>query len=196
MSSNADQQAKWDDRYRRSSVVDARPARVLTDYGHLLPAAGDALDVASGLGGNAVFIARRGLRVQAWDLSAVAMTKLRDYAAEQGLEVYAQARDVSREPLPREAFDVIVVSRFLDRALPSALVTALRPGGLLFYQTFLRESVGGATGPRNPRFLLGTNELIRLFCALRLVAYREEGLIGDQGAGFRNEALFIGQKQP
>lgn len=196
MSSSADQKRKWDERYRGTAVGAARPAQVLRDFAHLLPVQGDALDVASGLGGNAVFLARRGLRVQAWDLSEVAMAKLRDHAADQGLEITPQARDLSCERLPRAAFDVIVVSRFLDRSLPSALVAALRPGGLLFYQTFVRESVGGAQGPRDPDFLLGVNELLRLFCTLRLVAYREEGLIGDMEVGLRNEALFVGHKRP
>ncbi len=37
-----------------------------------------------------------------------------------------------------ESFDVIVVSHLLDRTLAPALVAALRPGGLLYYQTSVR----------------------------------------------------------
>lgn len=193
---NQDQQAKWDERYRGSTVADARPARVLTDYAHLLPVEGRALDLASGLGGNAIFLARRGLKVLAWDISGVAMAKLRAYAAGRGLDVSAEVRDLGREPFSGDTFDVIVVTHFLDRSLPSSLVAALRPKGLLFYQTFIRESVGGAAGPGNPDFRLEVNELVRLFCTLRLVAYREEGTIGESCAGFRNEALLVGYKPP
>jgi tellurite methyltransferase len=45
----------------------------------------------------------------------------------------------SPESLTENAFDVIVVSRFLDRTLSDAIIDALKPDGLLFYQTFTRD---------------------------------------------------------
>lgn len=92
------------------------------------------------------------------------------------------------------SYDVVVVSRFLDRNLKDAIIGALKPGGLLFYQTFDRDKVGGA-GPNNPDYLLSNNELLRMFSLLQVVFYRENGLIGNTEKGLRNEAQFIGQKQ-
>jgi len=181
--------AKWDARYREAGTAEA--TRVLAENRHLLPAAGEALDLACGLGGNALLLARHGLRTTAWDLSPVAIDHLRREAA--GLPLRAEVRDVVAVPPAPGSFDVIVVSRFLERDLCPALMAALRPGGLLFYQTFTRDKAGPG-GPTNLDFLLAENELLRLFADLRLRVYREEGSIGDIGQGLRNEALLVAQK--
>jgi SAM-dependent methyltransferase len=169
------------------------PARVLRDFAHLLPIQGTALDLACGLGANALFLAQRGLSVWAWDVSPVAIRRLGGEAAARGLEVSARVRDLLAHPPRPESFDVIVVSRFLDRGLCPLIVDALRPGGLLFYQTFVRDKVGDG-GPGNPVYRLDCNELLHLFSPLRLRVYREEGRIGDLREGFRDEAMLVGEK--
>jgi SAM-dependent methyltransferase len=186
-------QEKWDRIYAGMTDVEAEPCWALRENDHLLPKAGDALDLACGLGGNALFLARHGLAVSAWDISSVAVKALSAKAAQQGLAVRAQVRDVETEAFPLAAFDVVVVSRFLTRSLARPIIDSLKPGGLLFYQTFVRDKPG-ANGPSNPAYLLAENELLMLFQALRVVVYREEGRIGDTGAGWRDEACFIGQK--
>ena len=60
-------------RCRDRPATEARPAAVLTEFDHLLPAGGDALDVACGLGGNALHLARCGLSTRAWDNATTAM---------------------------------------------------------------------------------------------------------------------------
>jgi tellurite methyltransferase len=189
-----DLRAKWNARYRDLEPDTARPAQVLSENLHLLPAAGGALDLACGLGGNALLLARHELNVCAYDLSIVAVDKLNAYAQRQGLSLRAQCRDVQKAPPEPERFDVLVVSYFLARELTDYLIDALRPGGLLFYQTFIRDHVD-AVGPSNPAFRLESNELLKLFAPLKLVFYREEGRIGDISRGFRNEAMLIGQKR-
>ena len=181
----------WNARYAAASAADALPARVLSEFAHLLPSKGRALDLACGLGANARLLARRGLRVEAWDSAEAAIERLRELAEREGLDVRTSVRDVLVQPPEPGTFDVIVVSRFLERTLAPALREALRPGGLLYYQTFLREAVDPARGPRRAEYRLGNNELLVLFPGLRLVAYREEGRLGDPGAGFRDEAYAV-----
>jgi tellurite methyltransferase len=65
---------------------------------------------------------------------------------------------------------------------------------LVFYQTFTREKSADC-GPSNPAYLLEENELLRLFSGLRILAYREEGNVGDVAQGFRNEAMIVAQKR-
>jgi hypothetical protein len=60
---------------------------VLVEFQHLLPDHGVALDLAAGLGGNALLLAWYGLATHAWDISPVAMERLRGFAAERGLSV-------------------------------------------------------------------------------------------------------------
>jgi SAM-dependent methyltransferase len=135
------------------------------------------------------------LSVSAWDISAVAVAGLSALANAEGLPLRAEVRDVVAEPPSPDSFDVIVVSHYLERGLAPALIRALRPGGLLFYQTFTVAKVSDY-GPRNPAFRLQANELLQLFADLQLLVYREEGRVGDTAQGFRDEAMLVAIKSP
>ena len=191
-SDRSDAQQKWNARYRdRTSPAAAAP--VLADNRHLLPASGRALELACGLGGNALLLAQHGLETHAWDISDIAVERVQQQARQQGLSLQAQVRDVTQDRPAPESFDVIVVSRFLERDLAPDLIQALRPHGLLFYQTFIQQAVE-LYGPQTARYRLAEQELLSLFAPLRVVVYREEAQIGDLTQGWRNEARFIGQK--
>lgn len=169
---NNPQQAKWNRRYRQAREA-GTCARVLSDHLHLLPRQGEALDLACGLGGNALALARSGLSTQAWDLSDVAVARLQQLAEQQRLPLKARCVDLEHDALPPASFDVICVSGFLDRSLCPAITAALRPGGLLFYQTFTTAK-RGTSGPSNPDYLLRHSELPQLFSELVPLVYLEE----------------------
>lgn len=175
-------QDKWNARYRHTTGT-PHPAHVLQDHQHLLPPVGRALDLACGVGGNALLLAARGLETWAWDIADVAVQRLQSTARQRQLCLQAEVRDVVACPPAPESFDVIVVSRFLERSLAPALIAALRPVGLLFYQTFMGNAVE-AVGPQNPAYRLETQELLALFRPLRVLVYREE----------EREAMLVGQK--
>jgi tellurite methyltransferase len=185
---------KWNHIYSRAGQERFPATRVLTENGFLLPVTGAALDLACGLGANAVFLAESGLAVTAWDISFVAIDKLKAYALQQGLNINACQEKIMAANFSQCSFDVIVVSRFLDRTLSDAIIGALKPDGLLFYQTFTREKISPEP-PNNPDYLLTENELLTLFSPLRLIFYRENALIGNPLRGLRNEAQFIGRKR-
>ncbi|WFP49351.1 methyltransferase domain-containing protein [Methylomonas sp. EFPC3] len=185
-------QNKWDAIYRNATAAPAA-AELLANHLHLLPRQGKALDLACGLGGNALLLAGSGLSVDAWDVSSVALDKLRHYADRQSLSINTRHCQIGSESLAEHRYDVIVICRFLDRTLCNAIMAALNPGGLLFYQTFTRDKLD-QHGPSNPDYLLARNELLQLFQPLSVVFYQEYARIGDTRLGNRNEACFIGQK--
>jgi len=182
---------KWNARYREAQHSMPTAAAVISENLHLLPESGNALDLACGLGGNALLLAERGLDVQAWDISDIAIQNLSQRATEDGLSVNAQVCDIESQMLPADTFDVIAVSYYLDRNLFAALKTALRPGGLIFYQTFSQMAVT-QRGPANPVYRLAKQELLQAFSSLDIVLYREESTLGDTQSGYRDEAMFIG----
>lgn len=185
---------RWEAYYRSlQTAAVPEPAAVLAEHSHLLPECGIALDLACGRGGNALLLAAHGLETRAWDYSAAAIEQLQVCAAANGLRIECSVRDVLLQPPEPEQFDVIVVSRFLERRLAPALMQALRPGGLLCYQTFTRDKITDA-GPSNPDFLLQPNELLRLFAGLQTCFYREDAPFGDLTQGLRNEAQYIGAR--
>ncbi|MCP4996121.1 MAG: methyltransferase domain-containing protein [Gammaproteobacteria bacterium] len=185
--------AKWDQRHQDAEDP-GHVARVLEENLYLLPARGKALDLACGRGANALALATAGLDVHAWDLSSVGIARLDVAALEQGLTVHAAVRDVIKNPPEPNTFDVILVSYFLDRNLVSAIVSALKPGGLLFYQTFSQLAVSDC-GPTSADFRLAENELLHLFRELKVRVYREESTLGDTCNGWRDLAMLIAEKQ-
>ena len=183
---------KWNQIYRANNSE--KPATsVLVEHAFLLPDSGVALDIACGLGANACFLAKRGLATTAWDISEVAIAKLQQTALSKGLSIKSEALEITQNSFIENSFDIISISRFLDRSLSEEIISALKPGGMLFYQTFNREKID-TTGPNNPDFLLAKNELLTMFASLKLVFYQENGKIGDLSAGLRNEVQFIAQK--
>ncbi len=193
MPSRPDQDQGWDAKYSRAEpLTSAAACEVLRSNLHLLPRQGQALDIACGLGANALLLAERGLRVTACDISGVGLGILQGSAQSSNLVIATEQRDIEREGLGEGQFEVICVSRYLHRPLCAEIVRALKPGGLLFYQTFC-ESKPAGLGPSNRDFILRTNELLSLFTGLTLRYYVELGQLGDVSTGNRNEALYIGQ---
>ena len=182
---------KWDKIYVKNSK--AQVAKILDKNSFLLPKQGKALDLASGLGTNALFLAEHGLDTHAWDISSVALKKLQLFALKKHLNLSTKQVVIEANILPKNTFDVIIITRFLDRSLTNAIMDSLKTSGLLFYQTYVRDKID-SNGPSNPNFLLARNELLRLFKPLILVSYRENNLIGTLESGERNEAFYVGQK--
>ncbi len=185
-------QHKWDNIYLSAEQASA-PAEILQQHLYLLPRQGQALELACGLGANALLLAEAGLAVDAWDISPVALQKLDRQAQTKGLQINTAAVLIDTNHLSGKSYDVIVISRFLDRTLCNAIMAALKPGGLLFYQTFTRHKLD-KSGPSNPDYLLARNELLQLFAPLTVIYYQEYPAIGDLQRGNRNEAQLIGQK--
>jgi tellurite methyltransferase len=189
-----EQQARWDRRYQSRQEA-GEPCSVLADNLHLLSAGAHCLDLASGLGANALTLAGLGFTTEAWDISTVALQKLAQWAQIQRVALSTRVVDVEMQPPTAASFDVIVVSQFLHRPLFPALIAALRPQGLLFYQTFHQQKISGA-GPSSADYLLAPGELLTLTAPLRPLFYREDGRTGDQHQGRRDCAYLVAIKEP
>ncbi len=138
-----------------------------------LPSPGRALDLACGAGRHSLHLATLGFRVVAIDRSAPALEEGRELARHRGLRVDWLRADLERFTLPARAFDLIVCFYYRDPALYAPLVAALRPGGVVVYETFTRAQLAFGSGPRNPAHLLEPGELLKVFGGLDVIYYRE-----------------------
>jgi SAM-dependent methyltransferase len=130
----------WDDRYRSADRLwSGRPNDQLVAQASDLPP-GDALDVGSGEGADAIWLASRGWTVTAVDVSAVALERGARQAVAGGEQIAAriswqQADMLTWEP-GRERFD-LVSAQFMYLPPPAfeqmraRLAAAVRPGGTL-----------------------------------------------------------------
>lgn len=165
---DADRQ-RWDAKYRQAGASrEAEPPLwFVAAIAGLSP--GRALDVACGRGQLAIWLAERGWRVTAVDISAVGLEDARRVAEARGVEVEWRIADLDDCDLGVEEYDLITVFRFLDRnTLPARLTAALRPEGTLVYETFSAEGLPHGH-VRNPLFVLQPGELRELFPCLFVV---------------------------
>jgi SAM-dependent methyltransferase len=166
-------QHDWDRRYEGTDrLFSTEPDQALVDLaGSLRP--GRALDLGAGEGRNSLWLARRGWRVTAVDLSGVALSRLAQDAAAEGLVIDIVAGDMG-EYLARGArFDLVVVANLhpsaVERArLLAAAAEAVAPGGHLFLVGHHLDSLGRA-GPPDPERLYTESRLVGAFPGLELL---------------------------
>ena len=122
---------EWDDKYSTSDRLwtpNVNPALV-TEVEALEP--GTALDVGSGEGADARWLAGKGWKVTAVDISQVAMDRAR--AADPDGSIGWHRLDVTSDPIPNAPFSLVSavyfhIARSQERLL-DALLGAVEPGG-------------------------------------------------------------------
>ena len=122
-----------------------------------------ALDLAMGRGRHALVLARNGFQTFGVDVKLDAVRDAVGAAALEHLTVRGWCADLTMFPLPPAAFDLMIVTRYLQRDLFPSIRGAVRPGGYVIYETFtvLQRALG--VGPTSPDHLLAPGELRALF---------------------------------
>lgn len=164
-------------RHRRAGIPDPDPwlTGCAAAFGAPLP--GPVLDVACGLGQNALWAARLGHRAVGVDASLVAVRRAAQAARAQALAasfVAARVRPGGRVAGGRLRWGAILVFHFLDRGLFETLQSGLAPGGVLAFKTHLRHRLRTpGSRPRRRAYLLEPGELLHAFPALVPLRYEE-----------------------
>ena len=133
----------------------------------------DALDVAMGRGRNAVPLAARGFHVFGVDRAFEPMRDAMRMARGRGLRIDSWCADLTVSRLPEWRFDLVVVTRYLQRDLFESITRALRSGGVVLYETFTTGQLACGRGPKSPHHLLRPGELAEAFPSLERVFYEE-----------------------
>lgn len=183
---------RWDARYaqEKDRWLEHEPRRLLVEFVHLLPESGLALDAASGVGVNSLFLARRGLRVIALDISEIALSLALKHARAEGLPVSAAVYDLSAPWLPKAAFDVILNFHFLERATLPVFREALKPGGLLYFETFMK--IGDEI--EQPEYYLDPGELLAAYRDFEIIHSQEMRLPATENHPPRGMAQLVARK--
>jgi SAM-dependent methyltransferase len=132
-----------------------------------------ALDVAMGRGRHAVALALAGFKTFGVDVRFDAVRDARLAADAAGVSVHGWCADLTQHPLPSARFDMIVVTRYLQRDLFPALRACVRPGGVVLYETFTTAQQALGWGPASPDHLLEPGELLRSFEGFEVLFYEE-----------------------
>jgi dihydroneopterin aldolase len=171
-------------------IPEPKPAEFLLESVKFLRK-GTILDVAAGRGRNALYLASLGFAVDAVDRDEQALLELADLAKQRQLtNVSIQPINLEQEAIRTAAldnerynarYDGVLVFFYLYRPLFPALIRALKPGGVLIYETFLIDNHFHYQHPRRKEFCLEHNELLRLTQGLRILQYEEGQHEEDHG---------------
>ncbi|MBS0264349.1 MAG: class I SAM-dependent methyltransferase [Planctomycetes bacterium] len=166
---------RWNAKYALLTTPDAISPDVwlTSQLAHVPP--GRALEFACGLGHNAIWLAQQGWQVDAVDISPTGLQHAAELAGRVGASVQWIAADLMDSNPAPASYDLALVFRFLDRdRLPGLIESALRTGGLLYYETFtVAHLQRPASRMKNPDFALQPGELPRLFPHCEPVSYAE-----------------------
>ena len=177
--------------------ADPQPARFLVQQLHRLPE-GPVLDVAAGRGRHTVFLSSLGYQVEAIDRDEHALAQLLTDARSRHLAgVTTRALDLELPQTPdlgEDRYDVILVFFYLARPIFPQLIHALKPGGVLVYETFLIDHHLRYQHPRRREFCLGHGELLSLIPGLRVLHYDEGPHEGARDGESAYTAQLVAQK--
>lgn len=146
---------RWDEKYQNNPIPN-KPIKLVRDYASLATGR-QALDIACGMGRHSKYLASNGFEVDALDISSVAIEKLQNIPNINAIEV-----DFDTYTLPKEKYDLIVCTYFLERRLFPQMIAALKPNGIILLETFLHDTQNERI-PSNPAFLLSEGELEATF---------------------------------
>ncbi len=132
--------ADWDHRYSGERMWSGRPNGALVrEVDGLAP--GRALDIGAGEGGDAIWLAERGWRVTASDISRRALERIASESDSRSLDVECLDADANAPaPFPAQAFDLVTahyasIPRTPDDRAVENILGAVAPGGTLLVVT-------------------------------------------------------------
>ena len=173
-------QIRWDERWQSRSDESFKPHPILHKLeelfsdGTLITPRGIALDMACGRGQNAILLGGIGFQVIGVDISQVALDVASTEARQLGLsdQVRFEQVDLDDFVLKPNFYDLICVTRFLDRRLLSEIRTSVKSEGYVVYTT--RHLGALKVYPdANLDYLLEKGELLKFFPGWQVLHYHE-----------------------
>jgi ubiquinone/menaquinone biosynthesis C-methylase UbiE len=195
-----DPRGTWNKRFSAEGYLfGLAPNHWLQEHAHCWRPGDRVLAVADGEGRNSVWLAKRGLRVDAFDISEVGVAKARKLAAEQGAEVNFAIADVADLAWPENVYDGVaaIFFQFAEPALRArifeGMVRCLKPGGTLVLQGYTPKQLDYRTGGPPIASHMYTPQLLReAFGALEIVELREYEKVIEEGTGHKGQSALIG----
>jgi tellurite methyltransferase len=135
-----DTRTKWNHKHkeRLQQLTEPEPNARLESLSDYLTG-GTALDLACGVGGNSLFLARNNYKVQAIDISEVAIDYIEIQAVKHNLSIQTQVSDLTNFNLNKKSFDLVVITYYLDRSLFPIVKKHIKEGGYFFMETFYQS---------------------------------------------------------
>lgn len=157
---------RWDAKHMADSMPH-EPIKFIKKYADLANGT-QALDIACGNGRHSKYLVSLGYKVDALDISSIAISSLSGIDNIEATEV-----DFDTHVLDKNKYDLIVCTYFLERKLFPQIIEALKPNGIILMETFVQHDNNGRK-PTHPTFRLKESELKAYFEKKCELLYIEE----------------------
>ena len=171
----------------------------LREHAHVWQSGDRVLCVADGEGRNSVWLAGRGLAVDAFDIAPAGVQKARRLAAAHSAVVSYAVMDCDACLWPETVYDGVaaIFVQFADPAMRERLfanmLRTLKPGGTLVLQGYTPKQLQYRTGGPPVKSHLYTKSLLRTaFRAMRILELREYEAEIAEGSGHSGRSALIG----
>jgi SAM-dependent methyltransferase len=196
----ADPAGTWNRRFSEAGYLfGTEPNAWLHEHADLWHAGQRVLSVADGEGRNSVWLAQRGLIVDAFDISEVGVRKARDFARITGVKVNFAIADIATLPWPESIYDGVaaIFIQFADPQLRTrifaGIVRCLKPGGTLILQGYTPRQLEYRTGGPPIASHMYTPELLQeAFQGMEILQLLEYEAELAEGTGHRGHSALIG----
>lgn len=196
----SDPAGTWNRRFSEAGYLFGTEPNVwLREHAELWVAGQRVLCVADGEGRNSVWLALRGLTVDAFDVSPVGVRKARDFARITGVKVNFAVADVATLQWPASIYDGVaaIFVQFADPALRArifeGMVQCLKPGGTVVLQGYaLRQLEFGTGGPGIASHLYTEAMLRDAFAGLEILELKEYEAELAEGNGHKGHSALVG----
>ncbi|MDY6780353.1 MAG: class I SAM-dependent methyltransferase [Halobacteria archaeon] len=172
-----DEREKWNRKYSEDDFeMPDDPVPALERYIEQAPGE-KAVDIATGTGRNAVFLAENGYDVDAIDISDKALTIARRNAEKRGVgrKIDWERSDIDGYTFPKEKYGILTMSFYYNMNRFSEFKQAVAPGGYFIYKHHLKvDAPSEYSGPSDNSVRLSPNEVLRACLDLRVLRYVEE----------------------
>ena len=194
----------WNERYAASNFAYGKDSnQFLKENLHFLPN-GKVLFAAEGEGRNAIFAAKNGFEVSAFDYSESGQQKALVLAQEHCISINYIVSDVLELPYEKESFDalVLIFAHFPAEIRKQAhfkLLELLKPGGKILFEAFSKEQLNYTSGgPKDVDMLFSEEEVRNEFPGISFDSLSTEKIVLDEGLFHQGEGVvvrFIGTKK-
>jgi len=196
----SDPAGTWNRRFSEPGYLfGTEPNAWLHEHVDLWHAGQRVLCVADGEGRNSVWLAQRGLIVDAFDISEVGVRKARDFARITGVKVNFAVADIATLQWPESIYDGVaaIFIQFADPQLRvrifEGIARCLKPGGTLILQGYTPRQLDYRTGGPPLASHMYTPELLReAFQAMDILELREYEAELAEGSGHRGHSALVG----
>lgn len=199
----------WDDRYAdKEYAYGTEPNQFFKESLDLYNLKGKILLPAEGEGRNAVYAAKKGLEVFAFDISAEGKNKALKLAEKENVKINYEVGSFFDLQLIKEKFDVaaLIFAHFPPNILKkyhTKIAELIKPNGFIILEGFstnhfeLQKENPNAGGPKNINFLFSVDTIKKGFPDFEIMMLEEKEITLKEGKFHNaksNVIRFIGRK--